>query len=59
VRDVALRGVLSQVHAAVRLLHGSVQQLLDQVAEQDNKPELEYAFQPSKRTRAIARLSYA
>lgn len=30
-RDTALRSVLLQVHAAIRLLHGSIQRLLDKV----------------------------
>jgi hypothetical protein len=34
VRHESLRGVLAQLHRAVQLLHGSVQQLLQQVAEQ-------------------------
>lgn len=34
VRHESLRGVLVQLHRAVQLLHGSIQQLLQQVAEQ-------------------------
>ena len=39
VRHESLRGVLAQLHRAVQLLHGSVQQLLQQVAEQTDMLE--------------------